>query len=173
MSEKSELVKIKTNELKEKTLDWAVAKCIGEIWEGDWYARHTCRFKSSLFGVCLQDGTTFNPSTRWEHGGPIIDSELLAPEPLLDTNGALIEWQCHNWKGDGSDFYGPTSLIAAMRCYVASELGNEVEIPRKLLPKPEPQALIRAKDLSNNAERLAQSETDVDDRAHRPSGGSA
>jgi len=27
---------------------------------------------------------------------------------------------------------GPTPLIAAMRCYVASKLGDEVEIPQEL-----------------------------------------
>jgi hypothetical protein len=31
--------------------------------------------------------------------------------------------------------YGPTPLIAAMRCYVASKLGDEVEIPAELLTK--------------------------------------
>lgn len=32
--------------------------------------------------------------------------------------------------------YGPTPLIAAMRCYVASKLGDEVEIPEELLTTP-------------------------------------
>jgi len=27
------------------------------------------------------------------------------------------------------DFYGPTPLIAAMRCYVASKMGDEVKLP--------------------------------------------
>ena len=29
--------------------------------------------------------------------------------------------------------HGPTPLIAAMRCYVASKLGDEVEVPEELL----------------------------------------
>jgi hypothetical protein len=29
-------------------------------------------------------------------------------------------------------YHGPTPLIAAMRCYVASKLGDEVEIPEEL-----------------------------------------
>lgn len=29
--------------------------------------------------------------------------------------------------------YGPTPLIAAMRCFVASKLGDEVEVPDELL----------------------------------------
>ncbi len=28
--------------------------------------------------------------------------------------------------------HGPTPLIAAMRCYVASKLGDEIEIPEEL-----------------------------------------
>ena len=28
--------------------------------------------------------------------------------------------------------FGPTPLIAAMRCYVASKLGDEVEVPEEL-----------------------------------------
>jgi hypothetical protein len=31
-----------------------------------------------------------------------------------------------------SESEGPTPLIAAMRCYVASKLGDEVEIPSEL-----------------------------------------
>ena len=36
--------------------------------------------------------------------------------------------------GEGSGFgTGPTILIAALRCYVASKLGDEVEVPDELL----------------------------------------
>ena len=70
--------------------------------------------------------------TDWSQGGPIIERELLFPEPLLDTNCALIRWRCRNWKGDGSDFYGPTPLISAMRCFCVSKLGEEVEVPEEL-----------------------------------------
>lgn len=31
------------------------------------------------------------------------------------------------------DAEGPTPLIAAMRCYVASKLGDEVDIPEELI----------------------------------------
>lgn len=34
------------------------------------------------------------------------------------------------WKP--SDFMSPTALMAAMRCYVASKLGDEVEVPKEL-----------------------------------------
>jgi len=28
--------------------------------------------------------------------------------------------------------YGPTPLIAAMRCYVASKMGDEIDVPTEL-----------------------------------------
>jgi hypothetical protein len=31
--------------------------------------------------------------------------------------------------------YGPTPLVAAMRCYVASQLGDEVDVPDELVDK--------------------------------------
>ncbi len=36
--------------------------------------------------------------------------------------------------GEGGGYYGPSPLIAAMRCYVSAELGDEVEIPEELCP---------------------------------------
>lgn len=64
-------------------------------------------------------------STSWSQGGPIIEQE-----------GMTLMYQY----GDGYDAYkhtghkqrGPTPLIAAMRCYVASKLGDEVDIPEEL-----------------------------------------
>lgn len=51
----------------------------------------------------------WEPSTNWSQGGPIIEREA-------------AQYEC----------FGPTPLIAAMRCYVASKLGDEVEIPDEL-----------------------------------------
>lgn len=34
--------------------------------------------------------------------------------------------------------FGPTSLIAAMRCFVASKMGPEIEVPLKLQTDPQP-----------------------------------
>lgn len=111
---------MKTSELIGPALDWAVAKCEGHKVE-------------PLPGLSVHSSASWSMySTDWSQGGPIIEREMLAPEPLLDTNCALIKWRCRNWKGDGSDFYGPTPLIAAMRCFVASKLGDEVDVPEEL-----------------------------------------
>jgi len=39
------------------------------------------------------------------------------------------EWEAETW---GYISEGPTPLIAAMRCYVLSKLGEEIEIPEEL-----------------------------------------
>ena len=98
---------MKTNELTGAALDWAVAKCEGVI-NGD--ALDT--------GFILEGG--YVPSTDWAQGGPIIEREGIA---------VFGDWQATL----GEETYnGPTPLIAAMRCYVASKLGDEVEIPEEL-----------------------------------------
>jgi hypothetical protein len=66
-----------------------------------------------------------SPSTNWAHGGPIIERERI--DVLYEHD---LRWIAVPQKGIES--YGPTPLIAAMRCYVASKLGDEVEIPEGL-----------------------------------------
>ena len=92
---------MKTDELRGITLDWAVAKCKGE----------------------LEYWPEIEYSTDWAQGGPIIDREKIA------TAWHLTRWVA--WRGV-IEHPGPTPLIAAMRCYVASRLGNDIEIPEEL-----------------------------------------
>ena len=90
---------MKTSELTGNALDWAVAKCEG------------------LTGILAP----VNYCGKWEHGGPIIERE-----------GLTIIHQQTRWAAQTDDdlfAYGPTPLIAAMRCYVASRLGDDVDVP--------------------------------------------
>lgn len=68
------------------------------------------------------DQTHWSPSTKWEHGGPIIERERIA----LGDSYMGSEWEAT--VGDVTE-YGTTALIAAMRAYVASKFGPEVELP--------------------------------------------
>lgn len=66
----------------------------------------------------------YKPSTDWSQGGPIIEREKIT-----------IEWTGEDWMAyiwHDAEFFGPTPLIAAMRCYVASKLGDEVDVPEEL-----------------------------------------
>ena len=69
-----------------------------------------------------------NYSTNWAQGGQIIEREKIATQFWVSENAweALI-------KGGFFASYGPTPLVAAMRCYVVSKLGDEVEVPDELL----------------------------------------
>jgi hypothetical protein len=126
-------MKIKTSELTGAALDWAVAKCEGHeidslMGGAVWYW-----LKCSLTGA-LEVVEVFTPSTDWSQGGPIIEREGIATSPH-DTLG-WAAFQSHT-AIDGviyKDYFGPTPLISAMRCYVASKLGSEVEIPEELAP---------------------------------------
>lgn len=116
-------MKRKTSELAGAALDWVVAKCEGrpmEIWQGS---------LGDFFVRGIGGGGFFQPSTSWAHGGPIIEREglLIRPQPGRDL------WD--SWAhGTATPCYstGSTPLVAAMRCYVASKLGEEVDIPDEL-----------------------------------------
>jgi hypothetical protein len=103
-------MRIKTSELAGSALDWAVAKCEGKD--------HV---------VNAPHKYVFEPSTDWARGGPIIEREGIAIGSHLDGEEWIAEdyWREATWSG-------PTPLVAAMRCYVASKLGDEVEIPASL-----------------------------------------
>ena len=111
-------MKMKTSELTGTALDWAVAKCEG--WPLDiWFD------EDQLPMVRDDEVPEYKPSTDWSQGGPIIEREELSRLSCYNHN----EWGCLN----GDIFCeGPTPLIAAMRCYVTSKLGDEIEVPEEL-----------------------------------------
>ena len=120
---------MKTAELTDAALDWAVAKCEGlkpTYYKGIVRATASPYFPDSapMFGPEL------NYSTDWSQGGPIIERERIRVEPFSSA------WLACIWNEDNGEYHlfyrGPTPLIAAMRCYVASKLGEEVEIPEEL-----------------------------------------
>lgn len=68
-------------------------------------------------------------TTNWRYGGPIIDREHMALNPAM--GGGYV---AHIPRiGARSHQLGPTALVAAMRCFVASRYGAEVEIPDAVL----------------------------------------
>lgn len=125
---------MKTSKLTGPALDWAVAKCEKVPVDSpnyNWsYGKFVCQY-----------------STDWSQGGPIIEREKIVLYIYTTSGGGSSyrgwsankhERQYDEESGEyikGSDFFmiGDTPLIAAMRCYVASKLGNEVDIPEELL----------------------------------------
>lgn len=120
-------MKLKTSEARGAVLDWMVAKC-----EGHLESRRVVLDLEYLAGddpVRLEPqlstyySSAYAPSTDWRVGGPIIEREGIN---LTDGWSAYTE-NLRNLQ------QGPTPLIAAMRCYVASRLGDEVDVPDDLL----------------------------------------
>jgi hypothetical protein len=103
-------MKIKTNELNGDALDWAVSYCV------EW----SNKFPIMPFKVLPY-------SSHWAQGGHIIEREKMRVAYNFDEHIWEAGWDCHV-KG-----WADTPLIAAMRCYVASKLGDEVEVPYELL----------------------------------------
>lgn len=118
-------IKIKTSELTDTALDWAVAKCEGvTIFGAPEY-----RTEAAEFLIMHTDDPALNYSTNWSQGGPIIE------RGGIELNIQIPNSHARKWVGMGYSFprmSGPTPLIAAMRCYVASKMGDEVEIPEEL-----------------------------------------
>ncbi len=83
---------------------------------------------------CLDDyGNIWEPSTNWNQGGPIIEREWLELSHWTNKSNENKRWNCIQYNlPTPVSCDGPTPLIAAMRCYVTSKLGREVEIPDEL-----------------------------------------
>ena len=113
---------MKTSELTGAALDWAVAKCEGLLAFG-------YKDDMGLLLITLSTGETeyFKPTLDWAQGGPIIEREKLWVEPTDDGE----QWWSTTLSGR-HEGEGTTPLIAAMRCYVASKLGDEVQLPEEL-----------------------------------------
>ena len=146
---------MKTSDLTGPALDWAVAKAEGmpeRIVFGRGAVRDT--------GYCVErpNGTrlfyvlrnvwdrwvekcethpwgagvsVYTPSTNWSQGGPIIERENLSVMPAAGEGWRAYKTHRVDW---AQQCYadGPTPLIAAMRCFVASRLGDTIDIPEEL-----------------------------------------
>jgi len=118
---------MKTSELTGVALDWAVAKCQPDDTLAVYFDEDT---GEPLCHDDWPDNQEFKPSTDWAQGGTIIEREGISVDriggawtaDITDSVGGYIE---HTESG-------PTPLIAAMRCYVASKLGDTIEIPEEL-----------------------------------------
>lgn len=78
-------------------------------------------------------------TTAWSQMGPIIEREGIEVVrgndlifPKGNEKGEYIEPLWLASRGGGRKFHGPTTLIAGARCYVASKLGETVEVPEEL-----------------------------------------
>jgi hypothetical protein len=119
---------MKVRDLEGAELDYWVAKAEGATPTiEEWPDGPICIAKIRSF-----ERVPFRPSSVWSDGGPIIDREriYLFPE---DGWTASTRFDCGSGEGAyGADVWenkqaGPTPLIAAMRAFVASRFGEDVD----------------------------------------------
>jgi hypothetical protein len=132
-------MKVKTAELAGPALGWAVAIAKG-IPAEEIYVSSSGKYQNLYRRNRDEDGAldgtyTTGPDLlfwkKWEAGGPIIERERIAisyhPNPLQPGwKPWAASFAAHTYRDN-------TPLIAAMRCYVASKLGDEVDIPEELI----------------------------------------
>ena len=125
-------VKVVVAVLQDVTLDWAVAKADGLRGENGWSALE-------IFRAARVSGS-HRYSTDWAHAGPIIAENRIS---ILarSINGESDWWASADpYDGDNEDdrigYEASDPLTAAMRCFVASKLGDEVDIPAELVTAP-------------------------------------
>ncbi len=115
---------MKTSELTESALDWAVAKC--EVIE--LYIAQNNEYPNEL-RISGNISKNYTPSTCWLQGGKIIEREGIWVRKIR-PDSFVARTDAEDYYQDGME--GPTFLIAAMRCYVASKFGNGVMVPIEL-----------------------------------------
>lgn len=136
--------KIKVNEASGVVLDWLVAKCENRV---------------NIHFITQWEQGHRNYSTNWSQGGPIIEREkisIVCAEGDYNQSKAGTPdcydtyWVAEKGRQCLAESFGPQGddwgtsfriedsahshapLSAAMRCYVASKLGDEVEVPEGL-----------------------------------------
>ena len=128
----SEFIEVKTADLIGPALDWAVL--FAGYGDGpDWRLIDGYLFIISLHDVRVgMDGidqqekiNPFQPSTRWQDGGPLIDSNVVIISKQVEG-----KWWSHSGNHLGE---GHTALIAACRAIVANKLGDIVSVPKELM----------------------------------------
>jgi hypothetical protein len=125
-------MKIKTSELSGAALDWAVAAAEGD--ESVDTNGHSFVPDCEQWSIILKHLPKYS---TWKQGGPIIEREKIeiyySPDVNCGTRKVSPRW--YGFINDRRALSGKTPLEAAMRCYVASKLGDEVEVPEELTRK--------------------------------------
>ena len=124
-------MKVKTATLTGPALDWATAVANGwvtyptdSVEQGAWFHTNPATAPRGYEHNRIHRDS-WTPSTNWAQGGPIIGRECMefdydeGPQNYLAANGEHAAT-------------GKTHLVAAMRCFVASKLGEHVEVPDAL-----------------------------------------
>ena len=120
-------MEIKVQDLTGLALDWAVTT----IDDSDACQYGVADWREHRKHTAVKGEYAHRYHQNWAKAGPIIEQQEISIRPSHRIDG----WTASMWTHEGATVFedGPTPLIAAMRCYVASQLGDEVQIPDELI----------------------------------------
>jgi hypothetical protein len=130
--------KIDVSLLSDIMLDYWVAKAEGYETE-PFKNGFRLRRDGDVVGFIEEKYTTtlwnYSPSTYWSLGGPIIEREdiwvrscsSMAPAVAYLNTDPERKFYAQLFNGVSYAAWGPTYLIAAMRCYVAYKFGDKIK----------------------------------------------
>ena len=108
--------------------------------------------QQSRLGPAGANAVRYEPSQNWAQAGPIIHREQIGISPpgsRVHRNGGNSPgwgpsgiWTATTWHAGVNGrraiaWHETDPLVAAMRCYVASKLGDSVDVPDELAPTAE------------------------------------
>ena len=123
---------IETHKLAGQALDWAVATCLGGLYQA------RCAVRPSFWIWPDSD------PVRYSSKAPPYSIDAGCAQPIFEAHRISILWRSEisEWWAccDGQDpvdeevlgIFGPTQLIAGLRSLVQARMGDEVEIPEEL-----------------------------------------
>jgi hypothetical protein len=128
-------VRVKVKNLKGIALDWAVAKCEG--------------LPIVLNPMGFDDSVQQSGYWVWYDGLGQAPSQMIgvdySPSKISLEGAVIMEREKINIEYDGDDvlasdgmsihMYGSSSFVAAMRVYVCTKMGVEIDVPAKIMKK--------------------------------------
>lgn len=126
-------MRVKVNDQSGSILNWLVAKSIGELSEdgGQVHLKNgDVRWYSDVLDCA------YAPSTDYAQGGFLMDEAEI--DTYLLERGSPLGWIAEI-TGTPFKARGATRLQSAMRCFVVSKLGPEVDVPDELIQEYRPQ----------------------------------
>jgi len=139
------MINVETSSLTDTALDYAVAlsdhrlvRCdpmgfISGTESGYWVWEDDDPTKKTVY---QKIGREYSPSTKWDQGGVILERlrKMSLHQFWIESDGPNVHIMAWLDKHTCIKGYGPTLLIAAMRCYVAACKGESIELPVSLAP---------------------------------------
>lgn len=124
----TDLIEVKTCDLKDEALGWAVGKSEGlDVYlEPPGYNGVPWRVFARYQGEAIVHTKRYNPWEDWSLAGLLLDKHRISLIYAFEEYEALI-----GMTGSG---YHPSSTIAVCRAIVSAALGDTVQVPKELMP---------------------------------------